>query len=684
MNPSDRPNRLLEESSPYLRQHAYNPVNWFPWGKEALDLARRENRPILLSIGYSACHWCHVMERESFEDEAIAGIMNDHFVNIKVDREERPDLDDIYMTAVQAISGSGGWPMTVFLTPDLLPFFGGTYFPPEDRHGRPGFARVLETVARHFADNPKAVEEGAEKVMQVLREGERFSAAGEGDWQQAIEAAVEQLAAAYDDVNGGFGEEPKFPNSMALGLLLRHHRRGGEEAELGMVMHTLRKMALGGIYDQLGGGFHRYSVDARWLVPHFEKMLYDNALLATTYLEAYQYAGDTLFKRVVVETINYVLREMTGANGGFYATQDADSEGEEGLFFVWRPEEVTGVLGEEAGAWFNQYYGVSLAGNFEGSNILHVQHEVEAVAGGLGIGTDSLRQVLEDGKRQLLAFRQRRITPHCDEKVIVAWNGMMISSMARAGQALAEDDFISGAKKAAQFILQELVVDGNLMHLFKDGRARFSAYQDDYGALVTALLDLYEITQSPSWLEAARRFSNQMIDLFWDDDEGGFFFAGGDSDDLILRTKNPLDGATPSGNSLAAGALLRLACIDDDAAMRQRVERIFARFHGMIQRAPTSCCMLLSALDYYLDSPFEIALIGNETQRRQLLTFAARNFLPNKVIVGADPSDDTANLSPLLHGKVDPHLDLPRGYVCRNSVCAEPVTDPEALAHLLS
>ena len=682
---SERCNRLSQESSPYLLQHAHNPVDWYPWGREAHELAHGGNRPILLSVGYSACHWCHVMEKESFEDENIAAIMNKHFINIKVDREERPDVDEIYMSAVQAISGSGGWPMTVFLTPDLRPFFGGTYFPPEDRYGRPGFPRVLETVARYFADDPRGVEENALRVTTALHRAETLDKAREGCGQQAIDAAVSQLSAAYDDVHGGFGEAPKFPNSMSLSLLLRHHRRSGNRGVLEMVVHSLRRMAQGGLYDHLGGGFHRYSVDAGWLVPHFEKMLYDNALLATTYLEAYQATGDDLFEQVVRETIDYVLREMAQPGGGFSAAQDADSGGEEGLYFLWRPEEVVEVLGLEKGGWLNRYFGVTEGGNFErGRSILHVAVEPGRLAESLGIELSLLESTIASGRLQLLSARQLRVAPDRDDKVIVSWNGLMLSALVKAGQVFAVDEYVAAAEETAEFILRELVIDDTLMHVFCDGIARFPAFLDDYAALAAGCLDLYEITHRPTWLEWSRELTRRMVELFWDPQEGGFFFASS-AGDLILRTKNKGDGATPSGNSLAANVLLRLASIGEDEDLKRLAELTLTAFSGLMERAPTGCCMMLCALDYVLDSPFEIAVIGNHLQRREIFTTAARRFVPNKVVVGGDPHcrrpDEIAPA--MLRGRLDPDGPLPRAYVCRNSVCSQPVTTADSLARLL-
>ena len=683
-----RANRLQEESSPYLRQHAHNPVDWFPWGDEALALARREDRPILLSIGYSACHWCHVMERESFEDEAIARIMNENFVNIKVDREERPDLDEIYMTAVQAMTGSGGWPMTVFLKPDLQPFYGGTYFPPEDRYGRPGFPRVLQALARHYREERDRVEESAGQLMGALRQNVEFLRPQESLGEDILENAYRQLRDSFDEGHGGFGSAPKFPSSMSLSLLLRYYRRSGRKEARDMALLTLRKMANGGMYDQLGGGFHRYSVDERWLVPHFEKMLYDNGLLVWVYLEAFQLTGDDFYRRVARETLDYVRREMTGPEGGFYATQDADSEGEEGKYFTWKPEEIEALLGEEEGRLFARYFDVTPGGNFEaGQSILHVDTEIEEMARLLGEEEEHLRGVIQRGRGKLLEVHTRRIPPGTDEKILVAWNGLMISAMARAYQILGEDAYLEAGAKAADFILEKMVVDGRLMHTSKDGQARIPAYQDDYACLINSLLDLYEASLDLRWLRVARQLNREMMDLFWDDREGGFFFTKEGEAELIVRTKNPFDNAVPSGNSVAALVLLRMAGMGGEAELRERAEQTFLLFGELMQRSPSGCAQMLCALDFFEDQTLEVAVIGSSEERGDLLRALHRHFLPNKVVVGGDPvlhPDRLEEDVPLLKGKLGPVKGTARAYVCRDFVCLQPVEDADGLNGLLA
>ncbi|MFT7696504.1 MAG: hypothetical protein ACI8P2_005144, partial [Candidatus Latescibacterota bacterium] len=580
-------NRLALESSPYLRQHAHNPVEWYPWGDEALEKARDQERVILLSIGYSACHWCHVMERESFENEAIAAIMNEHFINIKVDREERPDIDEVYMTAVQAMTGSGGWPMTVFLTPDLKPFYGGTYYPPEDRYGRPGFPTVLRAVAEYFRENRQGVNEKAGELMRALQDSAHLLKPGADVGEDLLDTAYGQIAKTYDADYGGFGAAPKFPASMSLAFLLRYYRRRGEKHALVMVENTLRRMARGGIYDQLGGGFHRYSVDERWSVPHFEKMLYDNSLLCWVYLEALQTTGDDFYAGVARDILDYSLREMTRPEGGFYSTQDADSQGEEGVFFSWLPEEIETLLGEEDAAHFMRYYGVEAQGNFEhGRSLLHVEEDLDFVARQGQIDVADLERIVQEGREKLFVARQLRVAPARDDKIVVAWNGFMISAMARAYQVLGDERYLRAAEQAADFILGEMRDGSRLLHTSKDGVARIAAFQDDYAALSNGLLDLYEATFDAERLQQATQIAEEMVAHFWDDEDGGFFYAGEHAKDLIVRSKNPFDNATPAGNSLAALVALRLGAMLDSPVWRERGAETIRLFAPLMRRAP--------------------------------------------------------------------------------------------------
>jgi uncharacterized protein YyaL (SSP411 family) len=678
------PNRLSNESSPYLLQHATNPVNWFPWCDEALELAKERDIPIFLSVGYSACHWCHVMEHESFENEEIARLMNDHFVNIKVDREERPDLDEVYMSAVQMMTGSGGWPMSVFLTPDCVPFYGGTYFPPDNRYGRPGFPDVLKSVARHYKENPGKIQETAEKLMTGLnRMADLKNPQGRLD-TEIVSRAYESMAQNFDSRNGGFGSQPKFPNSMNLSVFFREYAARGNEQAKDMALLTLKKMAGGGIYDHLGGGFHRYSVDDRWLVPHFEKMLYDNALLTNLYLEGYRITTDSLYKRVVVETLGYVVREMTQDNGGFYSTQDADSEGEEGKFFVWDQDEIQSVLGADDGDLFCRYYDVTKEGNFEdGRSILNIPHELVDVAELLGVEKKLLIERLEIGRRKLFEVRETRIKPGRDEKIQANWNGLMISAFAQASQVLENPSYLRIAESAASFILREMRNEkGLLLHTYKDGNARFIGYQDDYAFLIAGLIDLYEATFEMTWLQQAEELCDSMVDQFWDSGEGGFFFAGPHHESLIVRSKNPYDNAIPSGNSVGVMDLMRLGVLLDREDLRDRASQTLRLFQPFMAEVPTGFGQMLCSLNFFLEGPHEIAIVGSpgDPQTQELLQAVAGHYVPNRVVALKDPDkpdDLTARIKLLANkGLVG---GRPAAYVCRNFTCDTPVTKASEL-----
>jgi uncharacterized protein YyaL (SSP411 family) len=522
----ERSNRLIDESSPYLRQHAHNPVDWYPWGDEAFAKARAENKPVFLSVGYSACHWCHVMERESFENDEIAALMNELFVNVKVDREERPDVDQIYMNAVQLLTGRGGWPMSVFLTPEGEPFYGGTYFPPEERHGMPGFPRVLKAIAQAYREKPEDVQRTAGQLINALAQMDEREAVAEPPTASIVADAAAKLAQAYDETNGGLGEAPKFPNTSAFEVFLRVARTSGDHRFLDMVLHTLRKMAHGGIYDQLGGGFHRYSVDARWLVPHFEKMLYDNAQLVPLYLSAYQASGDAFFARIARETLDYVVREMRDAEGGFYSTQDADSEGIEGKFFVWDAAEARALLGDEAADLACRYWDITDVGNFEDHNILHVTLEVEQLAKLFGRNdVEEVRGILADARAKLFAARAQRVRPGLDDKILTAWNGLMISAFARGAEVLGEPIYADVAVAAVEFIENKLLRGDRLLSTYKDGRAKLNGYLDDYAFIAAALIDVFELTQARAYLSRAVALIDAAVRHFWDDSGGGFYFT---------------------------------------------------------------------------------------------------------------------------------------------------------------
>ncbi|HEX8721184.1 MAG TPA: thioredoxin domain-containing protein [Pyrinomonadaceae bacterium] len=679
-------NRLLNETSPYLLQHAHNPVDWHPWGEEALERARREDKPILLSIGYSACHWCHVMERESFEDEGIARQMNDLFVNVKVDREERPDLDQIYMSAVQMMTRHGGWPLTVFLTPDLVPFYGGTYFPPEDRHQMPGFPRVLAAVAEAYRTRPEEVRQSAREILSELR---RMGAAQESSATintRLLDDAYGGLARSYDPRHGGFGGAPKFPSSMSLDFMLRVHHRTGDARALEMVTHTCRMMARGGLYDQLGGGFHRYSTDERWLVPHFEKMLYDNALLARLYLHAYQATGDGLFRRVVGETLAYVLREMTDESGAFYSTQDADSEGVEGKFFVWDRGEVESILGAEEARLFCAYYDVTEGGNFEESNILNVPRGAAEVARELGVSEERLAEAVERGRGRLFTERERRVKPGRDEKVIAGWNGLMLEAFAEAAAVLERADYRDAAERNAEFLLGTLGRDGLLLHVYKDGRAKHAGFLDDYSYVVSALVTLYETTGRARWLREAVRLAGRMVEEFWDEEGGGFFYNGRSGEQLIVRNKDYFDNATPSGNSVAAEALLRLSVLTGNEDFRRKAVSVLRLIRDAVERYPSAFGYALGALDFYLSTPKEVAIVagGDEEGARTLRREVWSRYLPNKVVAEASGDDPApADLVPLL-GERTAVGGRATAYVCESYACLQPTGDPAALASQLS
>jgi uncharacterized protein len=670
-------NNLINETSPYLLQHAHNPVDWYPWGETALAKARSENKPILLSIGYSACHWCHVMEHESFEDEEIASLMNQNFVNIKVDREERPDLDQIYMSAVQMMTGQGGWPMTMFLTPEGVPFYGGTYFPPADRYNMPGFTRVLMSVAEAFRSQPDQVANTATAMLGELRRVGLAEPSRETLNLELLDASYRRIVANYDRVNGGFGGAPKFPPAMTLDFLLHtFHRTGAKEARE-IVEHTARKMAAGGMYDQLGGGFHRYSVDAKWLVPHFEKMLYDNALLSRFYLHLYQATRDPEARRVAEETLDYVVREMTDAGGGFYSSQDADSEGHEGKFFVWSRQEIVAALGDDA-ELFCDYYNVTEGGNFEGENILNVPSPLDEIARKHKVPTEAARVTIATGRQKLFDIRERRVKPARDEKILTAWNGLMLTAFAEAGAIFQRDDYRQVAEMNARFLLDHLQKDNLLLRTYKDGDAKLNAYLEDYACLIDGLVSLYEASGAVNWIESAVSLAAKMIDEFWDDESGGFFFTGKSHEQLIVRAKEFLDNATPSGNSVAARSLLRLGLLTDNEDYRRRVTAILHLMADQIRRYPSAFGFSLSTLDFYLSSPLEIAILGQtgDSRLQELLKTFWETYLPNRILAPCtEDYERSAALVPLLRDRntleTQPTAFVCEGYTCKNPAHSE-------------
>jgi uncharacterized protein len=640
-------NRLINETSPYLLQHAHNPVDWYAWGPEALERAAKEDKLILLSIGYSACHWCHVMEHESFENPSIARLMNDNFVNIKVDREERPDLDQIYMTAVQMMTGGGGWPMTVFLLPTGEPVFGGTYFPPEDRYGRPGFPRVLETIAGAYRTRKEEILENAKGFREQLSKQALRKGSGETVDASLLDHAYRAIGSRFDPREGGFGGAPKFPPSMSLDFLLRYHHRTGDEHALHMAVLTLDRMACGGMYDQVGGGFHRYSTDDHWLVPHFEKMLYDNALLARVYVDGYRLTGKPLYKRVAEETLDFVLREMRAPDGSFYSTQDADSEGVEGKYYVWQADEFRAVTGGDADM-LERHFDVSERGNWEESNILNVRVEPDP----------ALIPRIEAAKKKLYAARSQRVKPGRDEKVLTDWNGLMLRAFAEAAAFLGRDDYREAAEANANFILTTMWDGQRLLHAFKDGRARFNGYLDDYANLADGLFALYELTFESRWLDACVQVVDRMIEQFWDSEGGGFYFTGKDHEELLTRTKDFFDNATPAGNSVAADVLVRLAAVLNRQNYREKAEEIFSATGGLLKQYASGFGRLLAAYDFYIGPSKEILIAGSP---EAFATAFRKRYLP-RAVIAVDAG------RPTVDGK-------PTAYVCENFTCRQPTTD---------
>ena len=670
-------NRLASETSPYLRQHAGNPVDWHPWGDEALERARAEEKPILLSVGYAACHWCHVMERESFEDEGTARLMNEHFVNIKVDREERPDVDAIYMQAVQAMTGQGGWPMTVFLTPEGEPFYGGTYFPPEDRHGMPSFRRVLLAIAEAWKTKRGDVARTTAEMRRLYAaQQEALAASGSLD-AALLERAARGIAARHDARHGGFEGAPKFPQAMALDFLLRHWRRTGAAWALEIARDSFLRMARGGMYDQAGGGFHRYSVDAQWLVPHFEKMLYDNALLARLGVHLWQATGDGEIRRVTEETLDWVGREMTDPAGGFYSSLDADSEGEEGKFYVWDAAELDALLGDDA-PLAREHWGVTPEGNFEGRNILHVEQPFMTLAARRGIESPDAESVVERARRTLREARESRPRPGRDEKVLAGWNGLMLRAMADAARVLGREEDRRRAVANGEFLFGVMVRDGRVSRTHTAGETRLNGYLEDYASLGLGALALHELTLDARWLAKAREMANAAVDWFWDDDTGAFYDTSSDHERLITRPRDVTDNATPSGTSLAVELLLRVSALTDDGGMRGRATRVLEALAEPMARHGIAFGHLLGAAELAVHGAVEVALVG-ERERGGLDALAAevaRHYLPGLALAAGAPGGDVEVAllrdRPMRDGRAT-------AYVCRGFVCDEPTTEPARL-----
>jgi uncharacterized protein YyaL (SSP411 family) len=697
-------NRLIHEKSPYLLQHAHNPVDWYPWGAEAFGKAQAENKPIFLSVGYSTCHWCHVMERESFEDAQIAGIMNRHFINIKVDREERPDVDRIYMSYVQATSGGGGWPMSVWLTPDRKPFVGGTYFPPENRYGRPGFPQILARIAEAWERDREKIIDSSDKVLEQLQKQSEVRASGGVLSEATLDAAFQIWQRSFDSRLGGFGGPPKFPRPVVLNFLLRFYARSGNQEALTMVLETLQAMAKGGIHDQLGGGFHRYAVDEYWFVPHFEKMLYDQAQLATSYLEAFQITKDAQYAAVARDILDYVLRDMTDASGGFYSAEDADSvidaahphEKGEGAFYVWPHAEIELELGREHARWFQFRYGVEEDGNvrndphgeFAGHNILFEANTLEETALHVERPIEEVRAAFEAAGTKLLTARAKRVRPHLDDKVLTAWNGLMISAFLQGGAILNEPRYTEAARRPIELIRARLYdpLSGVLMRRYRDGDVAIPGFLDDYAFLSQALIDSYETAFRFEDLELAITLTNRMLDLFEDAKQGGLFSTPAEDEDLVMRLKDDYDGAEPSGNSIAARNLLRLARMTGGDRFLSAAQRILQAFSDRMETQSAAVPQMLVALDYSLSAPREIVIAGEADGpgTQELSRTLQREFVPNKIVLLADDQhrEQLATWNPAIAG-MRPRAQQTAVYVCENYACQLPVTEPSDLLRLI-
>ena len=686
----DKWNRLVFEQSPYLLQHASNPVDWFPWGKEAFETAREQDKPIFLSVGYSTCHWCHVMEHESFEDPEIAQLMNDAFVNIKVDREERPDIDHVYMTVTQALTGSGGWPMTVIMTADKEPFFAGTYFPRESRFGRPGMRELVAHISDLWENDRSRVMEAAQQISAELPKMSGSFPGGEIG-PETLKTAFSDYNGRFDPVNGGFGARPKFPVPHGLGFLLAYSSRTGNGDALTMVEKTLEQMRLGGIYDHIGFGFHRYSTDAEWLLPHFEKMLYDQAGLAAVYTEAWQASGNPLFRQTAEEILSYVQRDMTSPEGGFYSAEDADSEGEEGKFYVWTVEEVKHVLGEQEGEFYAEIYQMKEDGNFReestgrrtGDNIPHLDKPLEEIAKERGIAMEELKNRLEKSREKLFQVREKRVHPLKDDKILTDWNGLMIAAFAKASRAFGEQSYREAAVNAADFVLEELrAEDGRLLKRYRRGEAGLPAHLEDYAFLAHGLIELYEATFDPKYLRAAVELTDYMIEHFWDEQEKAFFQTADNAEDLPVRSKDAYDGAIPSGNSMAAYNLVRLGRMTSKTDYEKHAEETMQAFSRMLEQGPSNFSQMLQALNFALGPSYEIVLAGDKASplRQQVDS----RYLPTAVLLHRPIGEDSPvlELAPFtesqkaLGGK-------PTAYFCQNYSCQEPVTEVEEFIKIL-
>lgn len=686
MTTNKNPNRLINEKSPYLLQHAYNPVDWYPWSEEAFEKAKSENKPVFVSIGYSTCHWCHVMERESFENEEVAQILNEKFVSIKVDREERPDIDSIYMLVCQMMNGHGGWPLSVFLTPDRVPFYTGTYFPRESRYGMPGFKEVLNYLYQQYTENPDRIKDVGAQVKQALElsreKGEQTSLT-----KETIDNAFRYYKQTFDPQYGGFGEAPKFPMPHTLVFLLMYAKFYENQEALNMVTKTLDGLARGGIYDHIGYGFSRYSVDEKFLVPHFEKMLYDNALLAMAYTDAFRMTKNARYKKTTEEIIKYVLRDMVHPDGGFYSAEDADSEGEEGKFYVWTPEEVKDVLGEQLGTLFCQAYDITKQGNFEGKNIPNlIISDLESIAKAEGISSAELAEKLETARQRLFQHRENRVRPFRDDKILTAWNGLMIAALAKAGRVFHQASYVQSAEKAVSFIRDNLIQNGRVMVRYRDGEVKNKGFIDEYAFLLWGYIELYESTFAPFYLEEAKKLAGNMMDLFWDDHAGGFFFSGNDDEPLLVRQKESYDGALPSGNSVAACQLLRLAKLTGDFTLEEKVQQMFQVFSKDIHDYPNGHAMMLQSVMLSQQAMKEVVIVmDNETKEVvDFIQHIQENFHP-EISLMAVKRNEQAELSEIAPFIEDYAMinEKPTIYVCENFQCNLPTNHFQTAMDLL-
>ncbi len=687
-------NRLAYEKSPYLLQHANNPVDWYPWGEEAFEKARSEDKPVFLSIGYSTCHWCHVMEHESFEDTTVARLMNETFVCIKVDREERPDIDNIYMTVCQMMTRGGGWPLTIIMTPDKKPFFAGTYFPKETRFGRTGLLELIPQIKNAWINRRADILASAEQITSALQQTSSTTSSATDLEEITLKTSFDQLNQRFDSKLGGFTGQRKFPIPHNYMFLLRYWKRTGDEKALEIVEKSLKAMKYGGIYDHVGFGFHRYSTDPNWFTPHFEKMLYDQALLAMAYIEAYQVTGDELYSETAREIFTYVIRDMTSPEGGFYSAEDADSEGEEGKFYLWTDDELTSLLSEQDAMLARHVFNVEACGNYTdeasgeetGANILYMTQPLPEIASDLNITTDQLETKINDIRVKLFEQREQRVHPYKDDKILTDWNGLMIAAFAKGARVLGDEEYKKVAMNAADFMLARMRTDnGRLLHRFRDGEAVIPAYIDDYAFLTWGLLELYEATFAVEYLKAAIEFNDAAIEHFWDGSSGGFFFTADDSEDLIHRSKEIYDGAVPSGNAVAMSNLLRLGRITGNPSLEQKASELANAFSGIIARSPSNHTQLMIALDFAVGPSYEVVIVGDPDASREMLGKLRSEYIPNKVVIMKPADDESPEITKIAtFTKSQRGIDgKPTAYVCMNFNCKLPTTDPDKMLALL-